>query len=308
MSTTTKNITTVNRIQHPVNMLYLKTLQTIDPLLTYAKFGQGVSMPMHEGENARWERWDRLATATTPLGTLDPDPVMPSKTDLTAAVREYGTLVNIHSWLDMTGLGSNQANITQRLKVQMAETLDELCRACLIGSASSATCSNGTGTATFLNRTDIDTAVLALMNEDIAMITPMMGAASGQGTSPIRDAYVAIANTACMKKLEDVEGFKHVSSYADPKDRYPGEWGSIGNTRWILTTKGYYDGSTYYYATFLGQDAYGTVKIKGGDGPMIYNTALQSNGLHRYSQLGWKQNYASKILSEVSVYNLKFTV
>lgn len=303
----TKNITTVDRINHPVNMVYIRTLKTLDPLLTYARFADEDTMPMHEGENARWERWERLSEATTPLGVLDPDPVQPSKVQITAAVQEYGLLMNIHSWLDMTGLGSNQMKYTERIRENMASTLDTLCREELAGAAGSTTCSNGSPTATILNRTDIDSSVLNLMTENVEPPLNMIRAGTGQGTSPIWDSYPVITNTSAKTVIEDCSGFKPVAAYAEPGQRYPGELGSIGNTRWILTTKGYTSGSNYY-GTILGTGGYGTVKIKGGEGPLIYNPAKQSGGLHRYSQLGWLQNYVAKILNEVCIHNIIFTL
>lgn len=303
-----KNITTIDRMNHPINKTYIRMLETLRASLIYGRFGEEASIPKGVGTNVIWEVFEDLAEQTTPLGILDPTPVMPAKTTIEAALQEFGALMNIHSWVDMTAPSSYGAEYTDKIKRNMMTSLDSICKYALIGAAGSLTCSKGSGTATFLNRTDIDAVVLNLRRMNVDYPLSMIQAGTGQGTAPIWPAYIAIANVEAQPYIEAVSGFKPVSSYASPGAALPDELGSTGNLRWLLTTKGYYDGSTYYYATILGAKAYGTVKIKGGEGPLIYNPAKDSGGLHRYSQYGWYQPFVAKILREEAIYNLKFTV
>jgi len=306
---TVKNVTTTSRIDHPVNLYYQKKmLDTLDPLLIYAMFGQSVAMPQHEGDTVKWRRYAKKSAATTPLTEAeDPTPVQSSKTDISAQVREYGSYEQISSWLKFTGLGSDQDAIVDRLKAQMALTIDTLCRDVVIGGASGATCSNGSPVTSYLNKTDVDTAVRTLLTEDASMITPKLKAGTGQGTSPIRDSFIALASNSLITDIENISGFKHVANYAQPGDAYPGEWGATGNVRWILSSNGYKSGSDYT-VSILAKDAYGNVQISGGQGPLIYTPADRTGSpLQRYSTVGWLRNYVARILNEVLVYNLVCT-
>lgn len=303
-----KNITTSSRMNHPIDITYIKMLETLRASLVYGRFGEEDMIPRNAGENAIWEVFEDIADQTTPLGYKDPTPVLPSKITIEAQIQNYGMLMPIAAWVDLTAPSSYGAKYTDIVKRNMDSTLDTLCRQTMAGAAGSLTCSNGSGTATFLNRVDIDSVVLSLLLNNVDYPLEMIPAGTGQGTSPVWPAFIGIAHTRAKTQLEAVSGFKPVSSYASPGTAMPEELGSTGNVRWLLTNKGYYDGSTYYYATILGKSAYGTVKIGNASTPLIYNPAEKGMGLHMVSEYGWKQPYVAKILREEAIYNLKFTV
>lgn len=297
----TKTMTT-SQVDHPVNIYYQKKVLTrVQPALVYAPFGQQDKIPQHEGNTAKWRRWANLAAQTTPLTEAeDPTPILISKTDLTQIVKEYGALTKISSWMKFTGIAADQDNIANVLLDNMRLTLDTLCRDVICGGASSTTCSNGTGTATFLNKTDIDTVVKNLAGNNAQEITGIIGAGTGQGTSPIRGGFIGIGHTNQMPRLEAVSGFKHVANYSKPGERYPNEYGATGSVRWILTTNAYVS-STNYYNLIIAKDFFGNVKIPGNsaDKPLIYTPPDRTgSGLQRYAYLGWLANYACKILND----------
>jgi N4-gp56 family major capsid protein len=299
---TNKNVMTTTQVDHPVNIYYQrKVLTRVIAAMVYEQFGQKYSMPQHEGDVMKWRRWSNLAARTTPLvEAQDPAPSLISKTDLSVTIREYGAWVKNSSWMKFTGLSSDQDEIANVLLDNMRLTLDTLCRDVTAGTASSTTCSNGSGTSTFLSKTDIDTVVTNLEGYDANMITGRMGAATGQGTSPIRAGYVAIGHTAQRPRLEAVSGFKHVANYAAPGEAYPHEFGCTGNVRWILTTNAYVSGSNYYNL-IMAKDFFGNAKITGNsaDRPLIYTPPERTGSpLQRFSYLGWLQNYACKILND----------
>jgi len=307
---TPKNVVTSDRIDHPINVVFQKKfLKTLEGLLTYAQFAQKASMPQHMGDTYKWRRYAELAVATTPLDEVqDPAPVLPEKTDLSVSLKQYGAWLKTSAWRDMTGLTQDKAAMTKRITRQSARTLDRLARDVTAGGASNTTCSNGDPSGTYLNRTDIDTVVKNLMAENAEMITSRIKASTGVGTSPIRPAFIVIAHTLCKQDIEAVAGFKHTSTYPRGSGIYPGEIGSIGDTRWILTTEGYYSSSNYY-CLFLAEDAFGDVRIKGGDRPLIYHGPKQVNSpLEMYGTLGWKRNYACRILYDVLLHSLICTL
>lgn len=301
-----KNVITTDRIDHPVNIVFHKKfLKTLEGLLTYSRFAQKASIPQHAGDTSKWRRYAELAVATTPLDEVqDPAPVLPEKTDLSVTLKAYGAWLKTSAWRDMTGLTQDKAAMTKRLTRQSARTLDTLMKNVAAGGASNTTCSHGSPTATYLNAQDIKTVIKNLMSENAEMITSRIKASTGVGTSPIRASFIVIAHTDLQLDLEDVSGFKHTSTYPKGTGLYPGEWGQIGNSRWILTTEAYKSGSNYY-CLFLAEDAIGDVRIKGGDRPLIYHSPKQvGSPLEMYGTLGWKRNYAAKILYDVLLHSL----
>jgi len=301
-----KNVVTTSRIDHPVNIFFdKKFLKVLEALLVFERFGQDASLPMHEGDTYKWRLYDELAVATTPLDeVVGPGFILPSKNDLSVQMKQYGSGMKVSAWRDMVGLSQDKAAMTERLARQSAKTLDTLIRNVTAGGASSTTCSNGSPTATFLNNTDILTVIRNLMSDNAEMMTALISAAVGQGTTPIAPSYMVITHTDLYLDIRNVAGFVEVKNYAKTDAAYPGEVGAIGPSRWILTTNAYKSGSNYY-CLFLAQDAFGKVKIAGGDRPLIFHPPDKTgDAFEMYSTLCWKLNRAYKILQDVLLHSL----
>lgn len=297
-----KTMMTSTTNPHPIALYHQKkALIRVIAKFLYAQFGQKYKIPKNAGETAIWSRWANLLAQTTPLTEgVDPEPLTVVRTDLRQSVSEFGMLTKQSSWLKLTGLSIENDQITDVILDNMLLTLDTLCRNTLVGNASSTTCSNGSGTATFLNKTDIDTVVTNLEGENAQMIRPQINAGRGQGTSPIRASYMAIGHTVQRPRLEAVAGFKHITNYAAQGDIMEGEFCATGDVRWLLTTNAYSSSGTYYNM-IIAKDFFGNCQINGGsaDGPLIYTPPDKTgSGLRRYSLLGWLANYATKILND----------
>lgn len=298
---------------HPIALYHQrKALIRVTAKLLYAQFGQKYKIPKNTGETAIWSRWANLLAQDTPLVEgVDPEPITIVRTDLRQKVSEYGILTKQSSWLKLTGLSIENDQITDVILDNMQLSLDTLCRNTLIGTASVSTCENGVGDVAYLNKTDIDTVVTNLEGENARMIRPQINAGAGQGTSPIRAAYIAVGHTKQRPRLEAVAGFKHISNYASQGDIMEGEYCSTNDVRWLLTTNAYYDGTTYYHNMIFAKDFFGNCQIDGGSatGPLIYTPPdATGSGLRRYSLLGWLANYAACILNDNFGHNLRSKV
>lgn len=305
-------IITTTQIDHPVNIHYQRMVLTrVLPAFLYQQFGLDVTMPQHEGDTSKWRRWSNLADQLTPLTEgEDPTPLLLSKTDITAILKEFGALIKTASWRDFTGLTDDNQQMANVLLDNMRSTLDSLARDVLDGGASSTTCSNGTPTATFLNKTDIDIVVTNLEGQNSMKFKPTIPASTSISTSPIRAAYVGIGDTDQRPRLEAVSGFKHVSSYSNQGPIMEHEFGSTGDVRWLLTTKAPVSSGSYSNI-IMAKEFFGNVKIKGNtaDGPLVFTPADRTgSGLRRFSLLGWIQNYAARILNDNFGHNLISTV
>lgn len=300
---TNNNMHTTTRINHPINIFYQSQvlLRVIDAFV-YVRFGKTDSMPQHAGDTNKWRRWGNLAAQTVPLiEGEDPSPSLTSKTDIQVKMKEYGAWIVTSSWMTFTGITDDQVQMNNILLDNMRLTIDTLTRDVASGTASQTTASNGVGTATFINKTDLDTIVTNLLVQNTRMMEDQISASTKIATSPIRASFIGIAHVGERTRLSNVSGFKHVSSYAQDK-AMPDEFGSTDDIRWILTTNATRtDATTGYENLIFGQEFYGTVKIGGSSaGNNLIFTPKDKVGspLQRFTTLGWLQNFAAQILND----------
>ena len=294
---------TTTRINHPIGIFYQsKVLLRVIDAFIYVRFGKNDSMPRHAGEVSKWRRWGNPAAQTAPLiEGIDPAPILLSKTDIQVKLKEYGAYIVTSSWMTFTGITDDESQMANILLDNMALTIDTLTRDVASGTASQTTASNGVGTATFINKTDLDTIVTNLLVQNTRMIEPQIGAGVKVSTSPIRASFIGIAHTGERKRLENVSGFKHVSTYAQDL-AMPDEFGATDDIRWLLTTNAPRTNATAGYQNLIfGQEFYGTTKIDGSSsGSNLIFTPKDKVGspLQRFTTLGWLKNFAAQILND----------
>ncbi len=295
---------TTTRINHPINIFYQsKVLLRVIDAFIYVRFGKSDSMPQHAGDVNKWRRWANPAAQTVPLTEgVDPTPILLSKTDIQVRIKEYGAYIVTSSWMTFTGLKDDESQMANILLDNMRLTFDTLTRDVASGTASQTTASNGSGTATFINKTDLDIIVTNLLSQNTRMIKGQVNAGPNQGTSPIRAAFIGIAHVGERTQLSKVSGFKHVANYAKPGEIMPDEFGSTDDIRWLLTTNATRATATTGYENLIfGQEFYGTVKIKGSsaDAPLIFTPKDKTGSpLQRFTTLGWLKNFAAEILND----------
>ena len=301
---TNNNMMTTTKVNHPINIFYQSQvlLRVIDAFI-YVRFGKKDSMPMHAGDVNKWRRWSNPDAQTVPLVEgVDPAPILLSKTDIQVQMKEYGAYIVTSSWMTFTGITDDERQMNNILLDNMRLTIDTLTRDVASGTASQTTASNGSGTATFINKTDLDTIVTNLVVQNTRMIKTQLSAGQGQGTSPIRASFIGIAHPGERTKLSQVSGFKHVSNYSQTGQQMEDEFGATDDIRWLLTTNATrLTATTGYENLIFGEEFYGTVKIKGNSAaaPLIFTPKDKvGSPLQRFTTLGWLQNFAAKILND----------
>jgi N4-gp56 family major capsid protein len=300
------NVTTTTQIDAGVDVYYDRLfLERALPVLPHMRWGQKRPIKAGSGDTIKLRRYASLSVATTPLDeVVDPNPEQLGKTDITAQTSLYGKVVKVSSQVDLTVPDNVGAEATELLSENYAETLDELTRDVIAATASTTTCSNGSPTATLLNKTDIDAVVQTLLGNRARFTAGMIKAGTGQGTSPLRNAFMAIADTDLLDDLEAVTGFKSTSTYPTQTPVQEGEWGVTGNVRWVLTDKGYVSGSNYT-CPIIGKNAYGLVDITGGGSKLIHHPPkIAGSDLELYGTYGWKENYVARILNDNFLHGL----
>jgi len=295
--------------EHPVNIEFQNQFLAYKVGATpHSRWAKKTTIGAHKGVKAKWRRFSKPLAQTTPLSeTVDPNPIIPGKTDLTAEVLEYGAQTPVSRWLDLTTISQEGAELTKWLADTHTLTIDTLDRETLATGATSLACSNGSATATDLNAIDCDIAVQTLMNQDAMPITSMMGASTKVGTSPLMPSYVGIIDSALWRTLKAVAGFREVKNYASQGDMLENEIGATDFIRWVMTSRGYVSSGTYYLP-IIGKDAYGNVRIPGGDKLVGYTSPENAGSdMNRYGVYYWLANYVSRILDDSNILTLTCT-
>ena len=304
-------LTTTDIIDPAVNMIYQRTLlRAARPEYVHAQFAQKFSIKGKSGNIMKFRRYNLYSAATTPLAEgIKPNGHRQSKVDLQAQVSQFGDFATL---TDVVSLITEDKNIVIEVDLQndqMRNTEDQLVRDVLASSASSTTCTNGTGTATLLNNTDIDAVRGTLRSGNAKYMTSLIVAAQGQSTSPIKPAYWGIADTDLEDDLEAVAGFKSTANYPNQGPVHVAEWGATGNVRWITTTQGYV-ASSIYSCPIIGQKAYGMIDINGGNAQAIVKglgSAGTGDPLNQIATVGWKMWQVARILNDAFIHVLKCT-
>ena len=295
------NLTTTTQVDSGIEVYYDRTLlQTARSKRVHALFAQTRNLPAGSSTTIKFRRYAQLSTATTPITEgVTPNGSRLSKTDLLATADQYGDFVHITDVVDLTVEDPVLTVAAEELSDQMYRTMDELTRDVMLACAQTATCSNGSPTATLLNKLDIDARVQVLLGNDTSMLVPQINASTGIGTSSVRESFWAIAHTDLINDLELVSGFVHKSDYAQQTGVLEAEWGSTGNVRWLVSTLAQ-PGPTNYSTMILGKDAYGTINL-GGNAKNYregFGSAGTADPLHQRATSGWKAWYITKILNE----------
>lgn len=313
-------LTTTTEVDPAVAIFYDRVLLEVAlPELVHDKFAQRRPIPKKHGDQLKFRRYSSLTVATTPLSEgITPPGEKLAKTDMTVMVKQYGHYVHVSDWVDLTVEDPVLTVAAERLGENLGETVDELIRDILAAcaSATDATGGDNADTPTELTKADIDGVVKTLLGNRAKMIRPVIPAAQGQGTSPVRASYFAITDTDIVDDLEAVSGFKACAEYPRQTGILDAEWGSTGNVRWLLTDKGYVDTGTSqlsadeYYCMIFGKNAYGITEIEGGAARNIvkaYGSGGTSDPLNQRATSGWKLTHACRILNDNFMHILKCT-
>lgn len=311
----TDTLTTTTQVDPAIDTYYNRVLlKAATANMPHLQWAQHATHDKKRGNTHKWRRYSRLAVATTPLpeGYTPPGQRL-SKVDLTATLAWYGDYVHITDVVDMTVEDPVLTVAAEELGYQESLTFDTLMRDILAACASATNASGGSNgeTPTEITRGDIDAIVKTLLGGDAKFVTKQVKGESGQGTSPVRAAFMAVCHTDLVDDLEDVAGFKSISEYPNQKDVSDSEWGSIGNIRAHISTnaKKSSDATAIYSIPIIGQDAYGDVALAGSNKNIrkAFGSAGTGDPLDRKASSGWKAAWAARILNDAFMHVLKVT-
>jgi N4-gp56 family major capsid protein len=198
----------------------------------------------------------------------------------------------------------------------MRETEDELIRNMLASTASVINATGGVNgdNPTELARSDVDAVVQALLGNDAMMISDNIEGSLKFGTAPVREAFWGMLNTGILDDLEAVTGFISQAQYPSNMNVLNAEWGSIGNVRFLYSSKGStsatasLNGNTVYNIFVTGEEAYAMVELTQATASFIYTPPGGPTDPLRRLQLGaFKMAQVPRILNDAWIFNLRAT-
>lgn len=312
-------VTTTSSLPAPVQQSFsYKLLSVPTPYLIHKIPAMLKQMPRNGGKILRMRRYNALPTATVPLGNsgVYPPATQLSAVDIDAEMSFYGQYVVLNEQVTLQNQDPVLNEAVQRLGVSLRQTEDELCRDMLAATASQVNCVGGVNgdNPTELTRSDVDEVVRTLMGADAYTIGSGIEGEDKYGTAPVRDAYFVMASTDLIGDLENVSGFISKIQYPNQDKTLRPEWGSIGNTRWLLSSIGSssaaasLNGSTVYNCFVAGLDAYAAVEQDGYSAQFIYRPPIYDGPLALNASVGYKFAEVPRITNDAWVVNLRCTL
>jgi len=203
-----------------------------------------------------------------------------------------------------------------RLGVSLRQTEDQLTRDMLASTASFINCTGGVNgdTPTEITRSDVDTIVRALLNNNAYTIMDNIEGEDKFGTAPVRNAYFALCSTQLTGNLDNVSGFIHQAQYPAPMNVLRSEWGAIGNLRFLISSIGSVSvnasalGNNVYNIFCVGMEAYACIEQDGYSASFIYRPPIYDGPLALNASVGYKFAEVPRITNDLWVLNLRATL
>lgn len=198
----------------------------------------------------------------------------------------------------------------------MRQTEDQLTRDMLASTASFINCTGGVNgdNPTEITRSDVDTVVRSLLNNNAYTILDNIEGEDKFGTAPVRDAFFALTSTQLTGNLDNVAGFIQKNQYPAPMNALKSEWGAIGNLRFLVSSIGSYAanasamGADVYNIFCVGMEAYAVIEQDGYSASFIYRPPIYDGPLALNASVGYKFAQVPRICNDLWILNLRTTL
>jgi N4-gp56 family major capsid protein len=203
-----------------------------------------------------------------------------------------------------------------RLGVSLRQTEDQLTRDMLASSASFINCVGGVNgdNPTEITRSDVDTVIRALLNNNAYTIMDNIEGEDKFGTAPVRNAYFALCSTNLTGNLDNLAGFTNVTQYPAPMNALKSEWGACANLRFLISSIGSVTpnasalGNNVYNIFCVGMEAYACIEQDGYSASFIYRPPIYDGPLALNASVGYKFAEVPRITNDLWVLNLRATL
>lgn len=216
-----------------------KLLETAKTRLTFAKFGQKRSIPLHNGKTVEFRRYE-LFTPDEGALTLT-EGVTPSGQSLTqskveATVSQYGAYVEVSDLLDMTAYDEVIADSAELLGEQLGTVVEWVTRDAATATtnvqyADSSESRFALASSDTLSVAEVRKAVRTLKKNKARMF---MSAEDGSARKP---HFVCICSPDATYDLQNDSLWQDVSKYSNSEQIYSGEIGRLFGVVFVESTE-----------------------------------------------------------------------
>lgn len=259
------------------------------PYLVHDQFAQQVDIPANSGKTVEFDKYTPYPKALTPLQEgVTPSGRKMEMTKLQATVQQYGDYTELADVLILTSADKKILKATELHGQQSGETLDTVTREVINGG----TCVQYAEGQ--VNARNLLTAAHKLTVKAVQLAVRFL---KNQKAKKINGYYVAIAHPDTLYDLMQDPAWVAAAQYAGSTQIFEGEVGRIAGVRFVETTEAKIweaagaGGISVYSTLFLGANAYGTTKVKGGGLEHIVKqlgSAGTADPLNQRATVGWK--------------------
>ena len=297
--------------------------------IVFNKLGQIERVPKNKGQTIKWRRWVPFDPITTPLTEgVTPSSQKLAVVDVTASLGQYGNWSEITDVIQDTHEDPILQGMMQIHGQQASESFETLTYLTLRAGTNvvyaNGSARNAVNTKVSLGK--VRSAVRTLNKNKCRKKSTILAPSVNYKTQAIEAAYVAVCHTDLEPDIRDLQGFVPVSQYGSRQTICPQEFGSVENVRFITTTiatpfadAGGLDGNAVLSTTgtnadvypilIFGEDAYGTVALKGKDAAEILvrnpGKPEKGNELGQTGSVGWKGWHVAARLNEAWMVRLE---
>jgi N4-gp56 family major capsid protein len=246
-------------------------------------------------------RYERLSTDGGQLdgSGIDPAPEVVQRTDIDAKVEIYAKTVVINEQVTLWENDKVLTKFTALLGQWLREKEDLLMRDLYSSSVSYINATGGVNgdQPSEISRSDINNIERILLSNDARTMLETIEAQNKFGTSPTRDAFIALASTDITSDLQNVQGVLLKNAYPVQEGLRPEEYCSVSRFRFFVSSKG----AKTPGASLLGNTVY-TV-------PMYGLEAAAKVEQNSYSAvLGWRPDWVVSSVGQNSQLYAKFAI
>ncbi len=249
------------------------------------------------GKTTRMSRFERLSTDGGQLdgSGIDPASEVPVRTDIDATMEIYAKSIVTNEQVVLYENSKTLTKFTALLGQWLREKEDLLMRDLFSSSVSYINCTGGSQNGdqpSEISLADVNNIERILLGNDArSMLTNIEGTLRF-GTSPVRDAFIALASTNLTQDLQGVQGVILKAAYPTQEGMRPEEYCSISRFRFFVSSKGAkipgisLKGNTIYTVPMYGLEAAAKIEqnnytaVIGYRPPWVVSSVAQNSQLY----------------------------
>ncbi len=193
------------------------------------------------GKTTRMSRFERLSTDGGQLdgSGIDPASEVPVRTDIDATMEIYAKSIVTNEQVVLYENSKTLTKFTALLGQWLREKEDLLMRDLFSSSVSYINCTGGTNgdQPSNISLNDVNNIETILLGNDARSLLTGVDATRMIGTAPVRDAFIALANTNVCSDLQKVQGVQLKAQYPSQEALRPEEYCAISRFRFFVSSK-----------------------------------------------------------------------